>query len=241
MNQTLSFRTKLYLTGLLSLAFVIVLQEINSSYLGIDDSRSGMVYTADEPSYTAPPVNFIHHGIWIDNFEGNSSYYQRPPGYGMIYGICYLLFKDQALTALRIIQLICFFLSILLIGKIFNTLLKNEIAAILGSAFYGFIPIYSGFTAYALTEGITPFLVIWTIYSLTSESRSKHMLIFLSTAILMLVRPQLAFLPVSMLLCELIKGHYRTGLIMITAFLPILIWQIRSISIEGKLIGIHPI
>lgn len=200
-----------------------------------------MVYTADEPSYTAPPVNFIHHGIWRDNFEGNSSYYQRPPGYGMIYGICYLLFKDQALTALRIIQLICFFLSILLIGKIFNTLLKNEIAAILGSAFYGFIPIYSGFTAYALTEGITPFLVIWTIYSLTAESRSKHMLIFLSTAILMLVRPQLAFLPVSMLVYELIKGHYRTGLIMTTAFLPILIWQIRSISIEGKLMGIHPI
>ena len=200
-----------------------------------------MVYTADEPSYTAPPVNFIHQGIWRDHFEGNSSYYQRTPGYGMIYGTCYLLFKEQAFTALRTIQLLCFFLSLLLIGKIFNSLLKNETAALMGSAFYGFIPIYSGFTAYTLTEGITPFLVIWTIYSLTSESRSKHAMVFLSTAILMLVRPQLAFLPVGMLVYQLIKGHYRTGLIMITAFLPILIWQIRSISIEGKLIGIHPI
>jgi hypothetical protein len=225
----------------LSLLFVVVLQELNSHYLGLTAHRSGMVYTADEPSYTVPPVNFIHQGVWKDNFEGNSAFYQRPPGYGMIYGICYLVFREHSLLALRIIQLTCFLLSVVLIGWIINHHLKNEKIAWIGALFYGLLPMYSGFTAYVLSEGITPFLVLWTIYSFTLENRSKHLMIFISVAVLILVRPQLAFVPASLLVFNLIKGNFRNTLITIIAFTPFFIWQLRSIYIEGRLTGVHPI
>lgn len=100
-----------------------------------------MIQTADDASYLAPPVNFIETGVWADNSVGLSRYFQRPPGYGMIYGAFYLFLGKYAFWGLKLLQILCFFFSIVMMGKLLERLSINERLLLLFMGSYAFIPL----------------------------------------------------------------------------------------------------
>ncbi len=201
-----------------------------------------MIQTADEASYFAPPLNYLEKGVWADNSDGLTRFYQRPPGYGTIYLILKFTLGKYALLGLKGIQIIGFFFSILLLGKICIKLLSSEKTTIGITLVFALLPMYSGFMYYTLTEGITPFLTLWSLYSLVNmDTIKKPYGIIFSNAFLILVRPQLILLPLLFLVYFFIKKEKKQTLLILLAFLPFLLWQIRTFSISNELPSLHPI
>lgn len=198
-----------------------------------------MVSTADDASYLAPPKNFIENGTWADNSEGLSRYFQRPPGYGLIYGFFHLLLGKYALFGLKIFQIGLFFLTIIFTGRIIKTLTKSEKSALLGACVLALLPMYSGFMYYSLTEAVTPFLLVWSIYSFLTVNTIYS--ISIPVTLLLLVRPQLMIFPLALLLLSFLQKEKRKTLSIGLAFIPLSLWMIRSTFIAGEFQGIHPI
>lgn len=239
----MSFNKKLIIIAFVGTLLAITWQEINSSYLNETESlRFGMIQTADEASYLAPPKNFLSNGVWADNSDGITRFYQRSPGYGSIYLICKVLFGKYALLGLKVIQIIGYFLSILLIGKIALKLLPTDKIALLTALVAATLPMFSGFMYYTLTEGITPLLTLWSIHSyINYDKNKKPFQLIVSTAILILVRPQLVLLPLLFIIFHLLKKEWKQSLFITLAFLPFFLWQMRTYSISSEFPGLHPI
>jgi hypothetical protein len=80
-------------TYLIALAFLgtllaVMLQESNLSYVKKNHAHReayGRILTADDASYLEPPINWVTKGTWKDGSRGNSSFVQRPPGYGILF------------------------------------------------------------------------------------------------------------------------------------------------------------
>ncbi|MEY3235998.1 MAG: hypothetical protein RI883_99 [Bacteroidota bacterium] len=201
-----------------------------------------MIRTADEASYFAPPLNYLEKGVWSDNSDGITRFYQRPPGYGTIFLILKFTLGKYALLGLKGTQIIGFFFSILLLGKICIKLLSSEKTTITITLVFALLPMYSGFMYYTLTEGITPFLILYSLYSFFKiDSNKKPYGIIFSNAFLILVRPQLILLPLLFLLYFFIKKEKKQSLLILIAFLPFLLWQIRTFSISNEIPSLHPI
>lgn len=234
------FNQKLILIALAGTFLAVFWQELNASFLdAAGNDRYGLIETADESSYLSPPKNLIDHGFWADNSIGLSRYYQRPPGYGMIFGIFYFLMGKQALLGLKILQIVAFLFTLYYSGKILHHLTKNDKWSFISTTILAIIPIYSGFMYYTLTEALTPFLLIWSIHSyLTTHSILRISLPF---AFLLLVRPQLVIFPLVMILLSLLKKEKMRAISIAIAFLPLLVWTLRTTIIAGQYQGIHPI
>ena len=200
-----------------------------------------MIATADEASYFAPAKNYFSTGIWADNSQGISRYFQRPPGYGLIYGCMLLLFGSSALAGLKIFQILLFFLSIQLLGKCINHFTKSRKLALVASLFYALMPMYSGFMYYTLTEAVSPFLVIWLIYSYQLNSKSGLIQLLLATVAILLVRPQLLIFPLALFLLSALKKEKKRGIVLLVGCIPFTIWMIRAATISGEFQGLHPI
>jgi hypothetical protein len=236
----LRFNQKLILIALAGTFLAVFWQELNASFLDTAGNyRYGLIETADEASYLSPPKNLIDHGFWADNSIGLSRYYQRPPGYGMIFGIFYFFMGKQALLGLKILQIIAFFFTLYFSGKILHHLIKNDKWTYISTTILAIIPIYSGFMYYTLTEALTPFLLIWSIQSyLTTLSMIRMSIPF---ALLLLVRPQLMIFPLVMILLSLLKKEKMRTISIAIAFIPLIIWMLRTTIITGEYQGIHPI
>lgn len=236
----MKFQQKLILIAIAGTILAVFWQELNSSFLGIGgEPRFGMVATADDASYLAPPKNFIDKGVWADNSEGLSRYFQRPPGYGMIFGLFHLLLRENALVALKLLQIGLYFLTLLFTGKIIHSLTSSEKWTIATSLIMAILPMYSGFMYYTLTEAITPFLLIWSVYSFLSARSIFGLTV--PFALLLLVRPQLMIFPIILLLFAIIQKEKIKTLALSFAFIPIALWMIRSTIIAEEFQGIHPI
>jgi hypothetical protein len=105
--------------------------------------------------------------MWKDNSTGYSSYYQRPPGYGMLYLASSYIYSSNPYVVVKIIQILGFFLSILLVFKLLIQFGLNRKWAIVATVLYALLPNFSGFIYHSITEGITPVLLLWSIYELT--------------------------------------------------------------------------
>lgn len=236
----MKFQQKLLIIAVVGTLLAVFWQELNSYYLNNSGQpRFGLVSTADDASYLVPPQNFLESGVWADNSEGLSRFFQRPPGYGSIYGIFYLILGDYALIGLKILQIILFFLTILLSGKILLLLTKNEKWALAGATIMTFLPIYSGFMYYTLTEAVTPFFLIWTLHSYLQKGSIFQMA--LPSTLLLLVRPQLLIFPIALIILSIIKNERRTQLAIALSFLPFSFWMLRTAIISGEIQGLHPI
>lgn len=238
----MSFNRKLIFIAFTGTLLAIFWQEYNSIFLDPSESyRYGMIQTADEASYFSPVKNFLQNGVWADNSVGNSRYFQRPPGYGMIYGTLLLVFGKYSLAALKIIQISLFFLSVLLLGKILNKSLSSEKWALSGAAFFGFMPMFSGFMYFTLTEAVSPFLLLWVIYSYQLVSKNGSIQLLISVVMLLLVRPQLMIFPIALFLLALVVKERKKSALILLGFLPFAFWMIRSSHIAGEFQGLHPI
>ncbi len=239
----MNFNKKLIVISFVGTILAIFWQELNTFYIqNIDSNRFGMIQTADEASYLAPPINYLSEGVWADNSDGITRFYQRTPGYGSIYMICTLILGKYALLGIKIIQILGYFFSILLIGKISILLLPKQKIALTAALITALLPMYSGFMYYTLTEGITPVLTLWTIYSyLNFNSSKKPFPVIVSTSLLILVRPQMILLPFLFIVYHLLKRERKLALVITLGFIPFALWQLRTFSISKEIPGLHPI
>lgn len=224
----------------------VIIQEYNISTFNKQfPYHNGLITCADEASYLRPPVNFIDIGEWKDNSNGKTSYFLRPPGYGLLFLTCKLISPSNPWLILKVIQLLGFFLSILLFYNIFFNLSKSLKATLISSTIYALTPCFSGFIYFTITEGITPFLTLLICFFWVKlmENDSKKVILFyiLSSSIFLLVRPQLIIFPVIFQLVFALQSKYKLFFITSLLFLPLIIWNIRTININGSFPGLHPI
>jgi hypothetical protein len=202
-----------------------------------------MVQTADETSYIVPPENFINLGEWKDNSNGLTSYFIRPPGYGMFYLACYSILGSNALLGMKTIQITFFFFSILLFFRLSKLIGLSNKMLLITLLLFAFLPCYSGFVYYSMTEGVTPFFVIWSVLSLleASESKKPSWQLFASNSFLLLIRPQLAIIPVSIFFYFFVKKMHKPLLYLSFSFLPLFAWYVRTGVISNEVPSLHPI
>lgn len=223
----------------------VIWQESNLTYVNNsfpEKTEYGFIKTTDDASYLQPPISWKETGIWKDKSKGSSSYFQRPPGYGIIFLISSYVAPSNPYLVLKVIQVLGFFMSIFLISKLLILFGLNQKWTLFGTAIFAFLPSFSGFLYHTLTEGITPVLLLWSMYEWVLVLRNEENKIrwICSNAFLLLVRPQLSIFVIVLMLYLLMKRQLKTfawGLIII---LPFAIWQIRNINIAGWT-GMHPI
>ena len=239
---------RLFWISIFSTLLLVVVNEYNLSELNNTQNKNQLIYTADQPSYLAPALNFKFTGVWKDNSVGFSSYYQRPPGYGFLFFIAHSFSNVNAFLILKIIQILLFGVSVYLFGLTLNSLKIKQKTIYIGTIAYGILPFFSTFTYFALSESILPFTVISIIY-LTLRFNEKQTLnsIFilgLFIGLALLIRPQIGFLvlPVFLLFLKNFKKlsvHFM--LFVALAFLPFLSWNVRNYTVNKEWVGIHPI
>lgn len=220
-------------------------QELNLFYFHTDfPGFHGLITSADEASYLRPPLNLLGTGEWKDSSTGIASHFMRPPGFGLYFLILKFFFGSKVWIAMKAAQILFFFFSILLFARVLDFLKINERARRVFTAIYAFAPCYSGFMYFIVTESITPFFgLLSTYYWLKSASEERDLPLgyILSSGFLLLIRPQLLMFILLFSGFYFLKKHYRAGLLSLLAFLPLLLWNVRSVSIAGKWMGMHPI
>lgn len=232
------------LIAFLGTVLSVSINEFNRHHLNSNlPHQFGMIYTADESSYLVPPENWVNIGEWKDNSMGLTAYYQRPPGYGAIYLINYLLLKENALLGMKILQICIFFFSCIVFWKILKELRLPPKWQYVTMAIFSFLPSYSGFIYFSITEGVTPFFMLWSVYEFFRSNKKNQPTIrlIISSALLLLIRPQLAVFPLMGILYFLVQKNYKTVAFMALAFLPISVWYVRTAFISEEIPSIHPI
>ena len=240
----LSVPAKVIFLAILGTFVCVLLNEVNAHFLNANiPNQFGLIHTADEASYIAPARNFVDKGVWRDNSNGLTAYYQRPPGYGWMYSVYYFLFNKYAFLGMKIMQISGFFLSILIFWKILILLKLPNQWAFFTTATFALLPCYSGFVYFSITEGVTPFLVLWSILEILKADR-KEMApggLIISNALLLLVRPQLAIFPLMAIIYFIFRKNRKISLYLLSAFIPIVCWYARTAYISGESPSLHPI
>lgn len=232
-----------YLLACIATVFIVALNEVNRSYLNdTTPYRFGLIATADEASYLVPPVNWIEAGEWKDNSNGITAFFQRPPGYGLLYLPCLILGK-YSLLGLKIIHIILFFLSIFLFRAVLEQWRIGTRGQWIGTFLFALLPAYSGFMYYTLTEAVMPFFVLWCALNWSKAFNGTYTPVALvtSSAMLLLIRPQLAFLLMAVLLALLIRRNYKALFWLSLSLLPIGGWYLRTGWISNEAPSLHPI
>jgi hypothetical protein len=241
----MNFQKKLLIVALFGTIFAVFLQEQNLQFLANRYPAShGLLTSADEASYFAPAINVLEKGTWKDNSIGQSAYFQRTPGYGLVYLFCLVIAGKKAFWMLKLLQILAFSGSIFLFGNILEKLLKNSKFALSRTMIYTFFPAFSGFMYFTLTESFTPFLVLWSVFAGISlqDKKSNFSWNFLfANSIMLLFRPQLIVFLLAFLAYYFFQNQRKKAVFTLLAILPLLIWNIRTVTISGTWLGIHPI
>lgn len=239
-----TFPKQILFLAIVGTLLCVLTNEINDLYLNQTlPNQYGMIQTADETSYIVPPQNFVNKGEWKDNSNGLTAYYQRSPGYGLLYLVNYLILGKNALFGLKITQVALFFVSILVFWKILKEFQVTKRLAFIGTAFFAILPLYSGFVYYTLTEGVVPFFTLWSFLELKrSDNQNKiRWQLIVSIAFLVLIRPQLGILPAVGMAYSLIKKQYKLLATISIALLPLFLWYVRTAIISSEIPSFHPI
>ena len=251
----------------ITIAFVALLSAIFWNNLNLENLKDAniplrnnqTVITEDDASYLNPYLRLYKNGKKNETDFDRFSSSIRPPGYGLFY---YLTLKfsgeSNALLLLKIIQCFLFSFSVFCLFELSLFFTKSQLLAVITAFIYGVLPFSMGFLYYTLTEGITPALLIISLYlivKITTEKEVRFQLLFLLSAgitfsFLLTVRPFLVlFLPIFIVGLFISwfrqKGHkiaiLNTILFLLLSISGIAIWQIKSKLELGKWIGLHPI
>lgn len=236
---------KVILIALFGSLIAVFWQELNQYYLTYSfPSQNGLITCADESSYIRPADNFLSKNVWKDNSTGITSYFLRPPGFGMYYLLLKIIFGSKVWLAMKVVQIIFYFFSIILISKILNLFKLKEKQNLIFTSIYAFTPCFSGFMYFTITESITPFFVILSTYyflKLVHSPKENALKFTFTSSFLILIRPQLIIFVLLFSFYIILLKRKKQALIMILAFLPFILWNIRTYTIANKWMGIHPI
>lgn len=235
----------LYLIAFIGTILAVFWQELNLIFLnGNLSSFFDLITSADEASYLRPPLNFLGNGVWKDNSISITSYFLRPPGYGIYFLFLKLLTGKYVWLAMKLVQIGLYFLTIVLVSKSFKLLNLNDKLNLIFTSIFAFSPCFSGFMYFTITESISPFFTILSTYcwlKMTKNGKEKNLNFTLSAGFLILLRPQLLLFILLFSTYFLFQGRKKQFFISLLAFLPFILWNIRTISIAKEWMGIHPI
>lgn len=220
----------------------VVVHEVNLSSLKAENNHSStLISTTDEASYLRPPQNWLEGKGWKDSSIGHSAYVQRPPGYGLVFLFCKSILPNSPFLLLKVIHILAFLLSIIIIAQLLLELSQNTKVALIGALVFGLLPCFNGFMYYTLTESLSPFLLLLLTYEFIVVVRQKRgpFLFGFALAFLLLLRPQLIIFPLIYVVFLLLKSR-KFWWIYLIATLPFLAWQVRSYNITGN-VSLHPI
>ena len=253
-------KTVPYIVTLVSLVSCLIVNEMNIYHMRADGVRlrdNEMVITADDASYLRPAINLSTVGELKGSWSGNGAFLVHSTGYSLFIAFIGEVFGfDNLYRVLKIVQLLLFGMSVLLMYKVALYFLKSDFWTTLVVMFYGFTGIACGFVYYTLTEGLTPFLVLLYIYSLIKSHEKPHskgkVLFYVATAvafaILFITRPVLGVLGLSMPLLLWIDywnkiSHFVLMLFLVGFFASSLMigLQIRNWMKTNEIVGLHPI
>ena len=208
--------------------------------------------TADDPSYLRPIHQWMEQGYFPNSGLQGRLATVRPPGYGLWYGLHLKLFStpERTLFSLRFSQAILNGLGLFLL------LLWATVAQPKWSIFLAIplllLPFLYGFSAYTLSEGISPFLLGIGLFCLESYHQKIKGLqkptgawIFglasaLAFGMLWLTRP--ALLPLGLAFAPALRLRPKKGLLMLAlALLPLSGWLLRNHLLFGLGFNLHPI
>jgi hypothetical protein len=241
----LRFNIRILIIAVIGTFLAVLWQEINLSYLRESYPgriENGFIRTADDASYIQPPLNWKKSGIWTDGSTGKSSFVQRPPGYGMVFLLASYIAPSNPYWTLKIIHILCYFLSIVLIAKILSLSRLNERLTLVATTFFAVLPLFNGFIYHTLSESISPVLLLWSVYESFKLHRNEggYWWWILSNGFLILVRPQLILFPLVFVAFMMFKKRWKQVVYGTLIFLPFLLWQVRTVTIMGKP-SLHPI
>jgi hypothetical protein len=248
----------IYLLCLLSFFAALSYNSLNLKYIPEEYTRERKtIVTSDDDSYLSPALNFFKNKNWSEDYYGGKvGYFIRPPGYGILYFLLTEISSPSAaLNLLKYFQLILFSVSVYWFYKISHQVVINKKIIFGLTAIYGLSPLFTNFLFYTLTEGITPALVLGFVYFiLKSRDENKtvnsySILAAILFSFLFITRPVLGLFALLFTLIrykniakEQLKSHVKNILwIILIAFLPMILWQIRNYKIAGKYVGLHPI
>jgi hypothetical protein len=200
--------------------------------------------TADDPSYLRPIWYWQEKGKFPNTgLEGRQAIV-RPPGYGLWYGFHSALFPEpsQALLSLRLSQAVLQALAMLFF-LIWALNAKPPKYAILALPLV-LLPFLYGFSAYTLTEGLSPFFIGFGLILLQKYHREKAWAFgfgaALSFGFLWLLRP--AFLPLALVFVPFLFNRFWPAVFFLSlALLPLSAWQIRNQMVFSAHFNLHPI
>lgn len=214
----------------------VSITEYNISKVGADT----LIKTADSPSYINPAKNFLEKGVWKDNFQGPSSYVQRPPFYGSL-----LLFSSVVsstpMLVLKVIQYIFMFVGIFFFGKLIALLTRSKTMTVAATICFGTLPFFHGFVGYVMTEAIAPYMLILFTFSFVNlyVNRKGTILFIIVGAMILVFRTQIILFPILFVVSLIIK-YRKEAKWTLLLFLPFLLWQIRVKEVMGSF-QLHPI
>ena len=238
----MKLHVKIYLITLLSIGVLIFINEVNLTFIKPDfPYKQGLITTADEYSYFSPVDQFLNTFSWSENALGAKAY-MRTPGYGIIYLIAKILGGTHSFLVLKFIQILFFAGSILVFSQILQTLKVSEKLILFGTLIFGLMPMFSGFVYYTLSEAVLPFFTLWSFYAILKADVNQRISynVILSNGFLLIIRPQMLVLTLLLLLYFLIKRK-RLFWSVFLAFVPLFIWNIRTVTITGEWLGMNPI
>ena len=176
-----------YLLAGISVIAALALNELNLSFIRdqnphntgnntVSTLRNVTVWSVDNEYYISPPDNFLAGKGWRrTEAVGPAANFRRVPGYSLLYFSCVSLFgPNTGLFILKYFQLFLFALSVIAIHGI-CTLYFGSQTALWVTGLYGFTPFFSSFTAFTLTESITPSLMVFYLFFLAKAQHTTDL------------------------------------------------------------------
>ncbi len=236
---------KVLFIALIGTLLAVFWQELNQYVLHYPNSKhANLISSADEASYIRPAENLLLKSTWKDSSTGITSYFLRPPGFGLYYLTLKLIFGTKVWLAMKVCQILFFFFSIILISRCLFLLKISNKQNVFFTFLYAVLPCFSGFMYFTITESITPFFTLLSFYfflKMFNNPEESAVKLSLCAAFLILIRPQLLLFVLLFVLFFILKRRKKQALIMMLAFLPFILWNVRTYAIAGKWMGIHPI
>lgn len=265
LNQSLLKRNKKHLYLVLLTAFVFsygfisftanYIRKVNPN----NESKSSqslvantMIYSPDDYWYVNQYKNWREgRGFTIDPAYKNLSV-RRTPVYPIIYGVfTYEFGYENGIVLLRYFQILLFCISAWLIYLIVLELTQRTRSALIAAILYGVCPFISSYLPFTITESITPFFVVLTVYSYMNARKTKSNFMYLTTgivaAICILNRPLCLVLAIAMIIAELMEIYKNKASVLVQTKKSILIligaliiftpWVIRNYKVtNGEII-----
>jgi len=213
------------------------------------------ILSPDNIYYLSPVENYLAGKGWRQSPSvGNGSYFRRTPGYPLLYyafrrGLSF----EKTLWALRTFQFILFLVSTYCVFYIFRFLNISLSSSVVLTLIYGCTPFFSSYTYFTLTESISPFLVIFSLFFLLkppAETKSRRLHYQLSSFFLgyaIMTRPILGLLIPGILLYVFFQSKSSSFLnrtltassIMIIPFCLIGVWAIRNYAVTKEFVALE--